>query len=597
MQDRLFDRRTLDFLLFDALNAAGLFNWPRFADHDREGAAAILDSAAVIAVECFAPHNRKADDNEPRMADGKAVVIPEVKAALDRYIEAGFLSATADYDQGGLQLPFLLHTAAGMMFAAANVGTKSYAGLTAAAANLLAAWGDEDLKRRYLPGLRQGRSFGAMALTEPQAGSSVGDLKTRAHPADDGSYRLFGHKIFISAGDHELSENIVIMVLARLPDAPPGVKGVSLFLVPKYLANDDGAPGSRNDVALAGLIHKMGWRGTTSTMLNFGEKEGAVGWMIGQPNQGLAAMFHMMNEARIGVGAGAAALGWAGYRESLAYAKERRQGRPLDERDPAAPPVPIIDHPDVRRMLLAQKAYVEAAVGLCLYAARLVDERDAHPDAAARADAGLLLDVLTPVAKSWPSQWGVEANSLAMQVLGGYGYTRDYPVEQYFRDNRLNPIHEGAHGIQALDLLGRKVVMADGRGFQLLCAAIRASAANPPPETADLAARLSDCVAAMERTTAALVAARGAAGLNVALGGASAYLEAVGHVVAAWRLYVHATAAAGAAVKMGEDSAFVGGKLAACRWFFAWELPKTDAWFARLATLDATAQEAPAEGF
>lgn len=593
MQDRLFDRRTLDFLLFDALNAAELFNWPRFADHDREGAAAMLDSAAVIAVERFAPHNRRADDNEPQMIDGKAVVIPEVKAALDRYIDAGFLSATADCDQGGLQLPFLLHTAAGMMFAAANVGTKSYAGLTAAAANLLSAWGDEDLKRRYLSGLRQGRSFGAMALTEPQAGSSVGDLKTRAHPADDGSYRLFGHKIFISAGDHELSENIVIMVLARLPDAPPGVKGVSLFLVPKYLANDDGAPGLRNDVALAGLIHKMGWRGTTSTMLNFGEKEGAVGWMIGQPNQGLAAMFHMMNEARIGVGAGAAALGWAGYRESLAYAKERRQGRPLDERDPASPPVPIIDHPDVRRMLLAQKAYVEAAVGLCLYAARLVDERDAHPDATARADAGLLLDVLTPVAKSWPSQWGGEANSLAMQVLGGYGYTRDYPVEQYFRDNRLNPIHEGAHGIQALDLLGRKVVMANGRGFQLLCAAIRASAANPPPVIADLAARLSECVTAMEQTTGALVAARRTAGLNVALGGASAYLEAVGHVVAAWRLYVHAAAA----VKAGEDSAFVGGKLAACRWFFAWELPKTDAWLSRLATLDATAQETPEEGF
>lgn len=286
-------------------------------------------------------------------------------------------------------------------------------------------------------------------------------------------------------------------------------------------------------------------------------------------------------------------MGWAGYRESLAYAKERRQGRPLDERAPAAPPVPIINHPDVRRMLLAQKAYVEAAVGVCLYAARLVDERDAHPDAVARADAGLLLEVLTPVAKSWPSQWGVEANSLAMQILGGYGYTRDYPVEQYFRDNRLNPIHEGAHGIQALDLLGRKVTMADGRGFQLLCAAIRASVANPPDQLADLAARLADCVTAMERTTAVLIAARRAAGLNVALGGASAYLEAVGHVVAAWRLYVHAAAA----VKLGEASAFIGGKLAACRWFFAWELPKTDAWFAGLATLDATAQQTPEEGF
>lgn len=593
MQDRLFDRRTLDFLLFDALDAAELFNWPRFADHDREGAAAMLDSAAVIAAECFAPHNRKADDNEPRMIDGKAAVIPEVKAALDRYIEAGFLSATADYDQGGLQLPFLLHTAAGMMFAAANVGTKSYVGLTAAAANLLSARGDDDLKRRYLPNLRQGRSFGAMALTEPQAGSSVGDLKTRAVPVGDGSYRLFGQKIFISAGDHELSENIAIMTLARLPDAPAGVKGISLFLVPKYLADDDGAPGRRNDVALAGLIHKMGWRGTTSTLLNFGENDGAVGWMIGKPNQGLAAMFHMMNEARIGVGAGAAALGWAGYRESLAYAKERRQGRPLDERDPVSPPVPIINHSDVRRMLLAQKAYVEAAVGLCLYAARLVDVRDAHPDATARADAGLLLDVLTPVAKSWPSQWGVEANSLAVQIHGGYGYTRDYPVEQYFRDNRLNPIHEGTHGIQALDLLGRKVVMSDGRGFQLLCAAIRGSAANPPSELAELATRLLDAVLRMEQTTQTLVAARMTAGLNVALGNASAYLDAVGHVAAAWRLYVHAATAS----RVGCDPAFVQGEIAACRWFFAWELPKVDNWFAKLATLERTALDAPEDGF
>jgi alkylation response protein AidB-like acyl-CoA dehydrogenase len=312
-----------------------------------------------------------------------------------------------------------------------------------------------------------GRYFGTMALTEPQAGSSLSDITTSATPNPDGTYSIVGNKIFISGGDHELSENIVHLVLAKIPGGPPGVKGISLFIVPKFRVNSDGSLGERNDVALAGLIHKMGYRGTTSTMLSFGEQGRCIGELVGKPHQGLAYMFHMMNEARIGVGMGAVMLGYRGYLASLDYAKERPQGRAPTNKNPNDPQLKLIEHADIRRMLLAQKAYVEAGYALCLYCARLVDEQRVGQSEQAIQEAGLLLDLLTPIAKSWPSQWCLEANSLAIQIHGGYGYTREYPVEQFYRDNRLNPIHEGTHGIQAIDLLGRKAVMQGGAALKL----------------------------------------------------------------------------------------------------------------------------------
>ncbi len=349
-------------------------------------------------------------------------------------------------------------------FQAANVGTSGYPFLTMANANLLLAHGSPEQIETWVGPMLEGRYFGTMCLSEPGAGSSLADVTTRAEPQPDGTYRLFGNKMWISAGEHELSENIVHLVLARVAGAPDGVKGLSLFIVPKVLPD-----GTRNDVTLAGLNHKMGFRGTTNTLLNFGEKGGAVGDLVGEEGRGLAAMFHMMNEARIGVGLGAMALGYTGYLKSLQYAKERLQGRAPGA---AGTPVPIAEHADVKRMLLAQKSYVEGALALLLYCSRLVDEEKTAETADERDAAHLLLDVLTPIAKSWPSQWCLAANDLAIQVHGGYGYTRDYDVEQHYRDNRLNPIHEGTHGIQGQDLLGRKVVMQGGAGLLALVGAI-----------------------------------------------------------------------------------------------------------------------------
>ncbi|MCW9001415.1 MAG: acyl-CoA dehydrogenase [Rhodospirillales bacterium] len=592
MTSKLIDRRDLSFILYEWLNAEGLTTRVRYADHSRETFDATIDTAYAIAEGHFAPHAHKADENEPTFDGERVSMIPEVKAAIDAYVEAGFPAATHDYDRGGMQLPYTVNAACGALFKAANVGTSGYPFLTNAAANLLNAHASDEQKERYLVPMLDGRFFGTMALTEPQAGSSLADIRTTATHVEGDEYRLTGSKIFISAGDHELSENIVHMVLGRIKGAPAGVKGISLFIVPKFLVNDDGTLGARNDVVLAGLIHKMGYRGTTSTMLNFGENDDCRAYLLGEPNKGLTYMFHMMNEARVGVGIGAAAIGYSGYLYALDYARNRPQGRHPDSKDPAAKQVPIIEHADIRRMLLAQKAYVEGALGLCLYAARLVDDTRTGEDDETRSRAKGLLDVLTPIVKSWPSQYGLEANSLAIQVHGGYGYTREYPVERLYRDNRLNPIHEGTHGIQGMDLLGRKVPMNGGAAFQALLDEISATAdaarSGNDSELAGHGERLAEALATVSETTGALAAAAGQPRLYLA--NASVYLEMVGHVVVAW-VWLSQALAARRALDAGEginEAGFYKGKLAACRYFFAWELPRIGSWAKGLSRLDRT---------
>jgi butyryl-CoA dehydrogenase len=432
-----------------------------------------------------------------------------------------------------------------------------------------------------------GRWFGTMALSEPQAGSSLADITTRAQPQDDGTYRLSGNKMWISAGDHELTENIVHLVLAKIPGGPAGVKGISLFIVPKFLVNEDGSLGERNDVVLAGLNHKMGYRGTTNTLLNFGEgvhtpggRAGAVGYLVGEPHRGLTYMFHMMNEARIGVGLGATVLGYTGYLHALDYARTRTQGRPAGAKDPSSPPVRIVEHPDVRRMLLAAKSYAEGGLALGLYCARLVDEEETAESSEERRRAHLLLDTITPIAKAWPSQWGLAADDLAIQVHGGYGYTRDYPVEQFYRDNRLNPIHEGTNGIQALDLLGRKVVLHGGAGLQLLAETIGATTARASGgQWQEFAGDLDRAVDRLRSVTATLWAGGDA---DLALANATSYLEAAGHIVVGW-LWLEQALATGAAT-----SDFHEGKRAAARYFHRWELPKVHTHLDLLESLDRT---------
>ena len=581
----LLSRRDLEFLLYEWLDVEQLTSRERFAEHSRETFDDVLDLAEQIATEHFAPHNRASDTEEP-VFDGERVhLIPEIGAALKVFADAGLLAGTLDEGLGGLQLPAVVGQAVFGWFQAANVGTSSYPFLTIANVNLLLAHGSPEQVDTYVRPMVEGRFFGTMCLSEPQAGSSLSDVTTRAVPQDDGSYRVFGNKMWISAGDHELTENIVHLVLAKIPGGPPGVKGISLFVVPKVVVET----GERNDVVLAGLNHKMGFRGTVNTLLNFGEgvhtpggQAGAVGFLVGEPHAGLKYMFHMMNEARVGVGLGATCLGYTGYLHALDYAKGRPQGRPVSAKDPASPQVPIIAHADVRRMLLAQKAYVEGALALNLFCGRLLDEERTGASDEVRARSTLLLDVLTPIAKSWPSQWCLEANSLAIQVLGGYGYTREYPVEQLYRDNRLNPIHEGTHGIQALDLLGRKAVMHGGAGLQLLLATMAATADRAQArggELAELAAQLRAVVDRLPRTTATLFST---GDLEVALANATVYLEAVGHTVLAWTWLEQLLAAD------GRSGSFYDGKRQAGRFFFRWELPKTGPSLDLLESLDTT---------
>jgi alkylation response protein AidB-like acyl-CoA dehydrogenase len=586
----LLSRRDLDFLLYEWLDVESLTSRPRFAEHSRETFDAVLDLSAELAAKQFATHNKKADAQEPRIGeDGRVEIIPEVKAALDLFSKAGLIAGGFDEEVGGMQLPVAVLRASMAWFQAANAGTSAYPFLTAANASLLVAHGSDEHIATFVPPMLEGRFFGTMCLSEPQAGSSLADITTKAVPEGDGTYRLTGTKMWISGGDHELSENIVHLVLAKIPDGPAGVKGISLFIVPKYLVNADGTLGDRNDVALVGLNHKMGNRGTTNTLLNFGEgthtpggRAGAVGYLLGEPHKGLSYMFHMMNEARIGVGFLATSLGYAGYLQSLEYARTRTQGRPLGAKDPQAPQVPLIEHTDVRRMLLAQKSYVEGALALGLYCSKLVDEQRSADDDETRSRAGLLLDVLTPIAKSWPSQWCLEANSLAIQVLGGYGYTREFDVEQYYRDNRLNPIHEGTHGIQGMDLLGRKVVMQGGAGLALLGETIGATVAKglaAGGETAMSAEQLGAAATRVGETTAALWSTGDPA---LALANSSVYLEAVGHVVMAW-IWLEQLLAVGE-----RDGTFFDGKRAAARYFYRFELPKTGPQFDLLSSLDRT---------
>jgi alkylation response protein AidB-like acyl-CoA dehydrogenase len=613
-------RSTLDFLLYNWLAAESLNQRPRFADHSRETFDAVLDTCERIAREKYAPFNRLVDTQEPHF-DGEKVILPQATHdAHAAYVESGMLAAAQDYDLGGMQLPFTVGAAANSFFAVASISIGSNL-LTSGNANCIMATGTQMQKDVFAANEFSGRWAGTMCLSEPQAGSSLSDIATKALPDGDDyasdplgpRYRLRGNKMWISSGEHELTENIVHLVLAKIPDASgkfvAGTRGISLFIVPKKLVNTQGAlTGVRNDVALAGLNHKLGWRGTTNTLLNFGEGKfavgdagpygkgaGAVGYLVGQPGEGLKCMFHMMNEARIGIGMAATMLGLAGYYASLEYAKNRPQGRPMGAggKDANAPQVRLIEHADIKRMLLAQKSICEGALALQLYCAKLVDEQHTAAPEAANA-ARLLLEVLTPIAKSWPSENCLEANSLAIQIHGGYGYTRDFPVEQYWRDQRLNMIHEGTHGIQAMDLLGRKVLMEGGKGLQLLAERITATAqrASAVPALAPHGAAL---LTALDKISRATQAAWSTGNPIEALPNAVPYMQAFGHTVLAW-VWLDVAMASGNSDATHSVAARAGIHLAN-QYFYHYELPKIDAWLAVVAQRDMTCANAAEDAF
>jgi alkylation response protein AidB-like acyl-CoA dehydrogenase len=593
----LLDRRDIDFLLYKWLRIDDLFARPRYASHSKETCDAVIQLSERLATDAFLPAFKKSDQHEPRLVDGSVLVLPEIKNALRLYADAGLFAGPFDEIVGGLQLPQTLHYASIGYFMAASIATAAYSMLTIANARLIASFGTAAQIRLFAKPQIEGLALGTMCLSEPHAGSSLAEIRTVARPDGEDElgfrYRLFGNKMWISGGDHDITGNIVHLVLAKTPGSDgtplPGVNGISLFIVPKRL--DDNAV---NDVAIAGLNHKMGYRGTSNCLLNLGEgahrprgSPGAIGWRVGAVGAGLMQMFQMMNEARISVGLGAAVLGYRGYLHSVDYARGRIQGHIAAHDGVPSKLTAIIEHPDVRRMLLAQKAYAEGALALVLYAARLMDDQlSAGNESAARA--GRLLDLLTPVVKSWPSEYGVAANDLAIQIHGGYGYTRDYDVEQLYRDNRLNAIHEGTTGIQGLDLLGRKVLRDRGAAIRELRETVDVTLhqAHEQPSMTAYARQLERAWVRLASTVSSLTGEDRTGVLDHA----TQFLWAFGHIVVAWLWLDMACICAG-------DTTFDRGKRMAARYFFEHELPKIGAWLDLVEGRSDLLRSAPTDCF
>jgi alkylation response protein AidB-like acyl-CoA dehydrogenase len=578
----VLDRADLEFLLFDWLKAADLSKSSRFAGQGAEDWRAFLDLGERLAQDLFLPANRPADRDEPRLEAGRVIVQPDLASAVQAYLDAGLHLATVDEEHGGMGFPMVVSTAMMAMIMAANVAGSGFLMLSAANARLIRDHGTPDQIARFAQPQHEGRALGTMCLSEPDTGSSLGDISTRAVP-DGAGYRLYGRKMWISAADQNITPDITHLVLAKIvgPDGrlAAGSKGISLFLVPKTLP--DGTP---NDISIIGLNHKLGYRGTPNCAVNFGDGSGARGELLGQPGQGLPIMFQMMNEARINVGLSGAAMTARAFLLARDYARQRLQGRPLANKL-AEKPVPILTHPDVRRMLLTQKAIAEGALALCLFAARLVDRIATNPT---DAQSPRLLDLLTPVVKTWPSEQGERAISLAIQVHGGAGYTRDFDVEQLWRDNRLNPIHEGTTGIQGLDLLGRKLLSDQLVGFSALCEELSATEGRAAlqPDLAPLATTLASL---RQSVAAALQAELRKADAPATLAHATPFLHAFGQLVLGW-IWLDMTECA-----LRQHHPLAQSKLWTCRHYFETELPMISALLAPMQAGSRLTTDIPQE--
>jgi alkylation response protein AidB-like acyl-CoA dehydrogenase len=603
----LLDDRTVSFLLDEVLDLQGHLSLPRFADHDRQSIELLLDMVRKLARRVLYPTWKVQDEHPPELRDGRVHMHPTFHAIWPALVETGLLAAPRPTEHGGQQLPFLVHAVAAAYLGAANLNVVGLLMLTSGAAHLIEAFGDDAQRARWMVPLHEGRWTGTMALTEPQAGSSLGDVQTTARLADDGSYRIRGSKIFISGGDHDLTDNVVNLALARIvqPDghATAGTRGLSLFIVPRRRPEGDGWVD--NDVTTTQLIHKIGWRGLPSIALSFGDRDDCHGWLVGPPGRGMPQMFQMMNEARVGVGVAATATASVAYQESLAYARSRPQGRGPGARDGGAQ-VDIVEHADVRRMLLRQKAIVEGALALSLTAARLVDRAAHHPDEATRATSQRLLDLLTPIVKSFPAERGFESVALALQIHGGYGYSSEYPVEGWLRDQKLNSIHEGTTGIQGLDLLGRKVVAGGGEALSLLLGELATTAARARASGVDPA--WCDQLVAAGEVLGSTTMALGQRGLGGDVEGmllhSHDFLELASIVVVAWQHLAMATAAREGLRDLGglsrggpQPEAFYEGKLRAAQHWIATELPRVPLLAALCVGAESSYASMPADGW
>ena len=573
-----FSKRNLQFLLHEVFKAEELAQYPYFSAHDRETFNMVLDSAAYIADTHMFPYLKSVDQEQPELKNGKVSVHPKIKDYLRAVGDAGLIGAGFSFDQGGQQLPELVNSCIGYILMAANNGMM-YIGLTSGAANLITTFGATELQEKYVPNMLSGQWQGTMALTEPQAGSSLSDVATTATPQADGSFKIRGQKVFISAGDHDAADNIIHLMLGRIDGAPKGTKGISLFVVPKFRPTETGEFVD-NDVTSTGIYHKMGQHGVPAMHLTMGERDDCVGWLVGEPHHGLAYMFQMMNEARIGVGMTGAAIATAAYHAALQYAKERPQSRRLNEKNLLdTPQIPIINHPDVRRMLLFQKAITEGSLSILLETARLFDLSHVA-EGEEKEKYTLLLEILTPVAKTFPSEMGVQSVSQSMQTFGGYGYTEDFPVEQLYRDIRITPIYEGTTGIQAQDLLGRKMTMKGGKAPQLLFAEMSKTIAEASTydDLKPYAGRLANELKQTQDVVMALMPHAMSGNIERYLSDATLFLELFGTVCVAWQWLKQAIVARQALLTQnpdGDELAFYEGKIHTMKFYFHYEVPKT----------------------
>ncbi len=578
MAKQYVSMENLRFLLYEVHGAEDLFAYRRFADFDRESADMMIDAAKELADKELFPYFKEMDEKPVYYENGKVISHPQLKNIVTKAAEGGWMAATADERHGGMQTPEMIYSAAMHIFKAANNGSQGYIGLTVGASRLITSFGDQALIDAYLPKMFAGKWQGTMALTEPHAGSSLSDIKTFAEPREDGSYNIKGQKIFISAGDHQACENFVHLTLVRIKDAPDGTKGVSLFVIPKLRPTADGGL-EDNDVRTAGDFQKMGQRGYATTHLVFGDNDNCRGYLVGQANNGLSYMFQMMNDARISVGMAAASVAHAAYYASLEYAKERPQGKRLGANGGGERQTLIINHPDVRRMLLAQKAIAEGSISLAFECTRLSDLCRVT-EGEERENYHLLLELLTPIIKTYPSEAGIRSVSHAVQVFGGYGYTVDYPAEQYFRDMRIMAIYEGTTGIQSLDLLGRKATIANGKAVKLLFAEFykTMAAAKAFENLAPYADNFKKACDRFQDVLRRLVGFAKKGDVENFLADATVFMELAGITVVAWQWLKQATVAQNALSARSVQNAqraFYESKIHTMKFYFKYELPQT----------------------
>ncbi|HEV3491534.1 MAG TPA: acyl-CoA dehydrogenase C-terminal domain-containing protein [Reyranella sp.] len=587
--------KDINFVLNEVLDVSTLAKLPGYQDATPDTIQAILEEAAKLCENVLFPLNRTGDEEGCTYENGVVRTPKGFKHAYDMFREGGWTAVTCDPEYGGQGLPATVGFALQEMFTASNQAFAMYPGLSHGAYEALSRHGSDALKKAYLPKLADGSWTGTMCLTEPHCGTDLGMLRTKAEPQADGSYAITGTKIFISAGEHDLAENIIHLVLARLPDAPGGTKGISLFLVPKFIPKQDGTPGERNGIRCGAIEHKMGIKANATCVMNL---DGAKGWLVGELNRGMPAMFVMMNAARLAVGMQGLGIAETSYQSALAYARDRLQGRSLTgPKNAAGPADPIIVHPDVRRMLMIQKSFTEAARALSLWVGMLIDEAHSHPDADKRAAADDLVQMLTPIIKAYFTDMGSECANLAVQTYGGHGYIRENGVEQLVRDARITQLYEGTNGIQALDLVGRKLPMKGGQAAQRLLGEMSAFiAAN---KTND---KMKEFIEPLEKALgrvqdAALFLMQHAMKNPDEAGAAATDLLRLMALTAMAFMWNRIVAAAHKGLANGNDNAFYEAKLATARFYLARVLPQTTSLNHQIKAGAATLMALPAEAF